>query len=211
MQYSDWQNIDWNKIDRNVDALDYSYIFQVCRNIESQGENTNFTAYNRSKLLEYFQRVPDCRAILEIGVNNNPDNLTSTSVFLSNKKDDTIYIGVDIEDKSNLNNEHKNIYTLQYRSENINTVMNFAKYKGVKQFDFIFIDGWHSVEQVQKELAYAEYLSPRGIIGFHDVNHHPGPIYALQNLDKNIWNIDIHRSPTDNVMYDFGVAFIWRK
>ncbi len=89
--------------------------------------------------------------------------------------------------------------------------MAYVNSLGVSQFDFIFLDGWHSVNAVQKEMEYAEFLAPGGIIGFHDVNHHPGPIYALQNLDPNVWNIEIFRSEDGNPMNDFGVAFISKK
>lgn len=211
MEYSDWPSIIWETVDRRADALDYEYIFRVVRNIEARGENTNFSAYDRQKLLEQYRRLTNCKAILEIGVNNNPDNLTSTSVFLANKTDDMIYIGVDIEDKSSLNNDSRNIYTFQQHSENIDAVMNFARSKGVEQFDFIFLDGWHSVEQVINEMKYAEFLAPGGIIGFHDVNHHPGPVYMLQTLDPNVWNIEIYRSEDGDPMNDFGVAFISKK
>jgi predicted O-methyltransferase YrrM len=211
MEYSDWPNINWETVDRRADCFDYEYIFRVVNNIRARGENTDFSSYDRQKLLEQFRKVIGRKAILEIGVDNNPDNLTSTSVFLDNKANDMVYIGVDINDKSNLNDDEKNIFTLIENSENMDSVIAFANSKGVTEFDFIFLDGWHSVDMVQKELRYAEYLAPGGIIGFHDINHHPGPIYALQNLDTNIWNIEYFRSEDGDPMNDFGVAFISKK
>jgi len=193
--------------DRNVDALDYKKIEEVGSNM---GENTNFSSDNRKYLLEYFNKVENCKCILEIGVQNNEDkDSTSTSVFLKNKKDDTIYIGVDIEDKSYLNNPDKNIYTIQTGSENIQEVMNFVRSKGIDKIDFLFIDGWHSINQCIIEFeGYTPYLSNEGIVGVHDTTYHPGPRWLVEKTDKNIWNIAEHRGKENA---DFGISFIWRK
>lgn len=202
--------IDWNRIDPDADCHDYPLMHQICRNIESRGEWTNFTSYDRYNLLMHFKKVKDCKVILEIGVENNPNHLTSTSVFLANKDDDTKYFGVDLNDKSSIRNEEKNIFTIQTRSENIDEVMAYLNSKGVNEIDFLFIDGWHSINQVIKEFEYTKWLSPNGIVGFHDTNHHPGPKYFLEQvIDRNAW--EVVECPGDNPLYDFGVAFAWRK
>ena len=193
--------IDWSRIDPDADCHDYPLMHQICRNIESRGEWTNFTSYDRYNLLKHFMKVKDCKSILEIGVENNPNHLTSTSVFLGSKDDNTKYFGVDIEE---------NIFTIQTRSENIDEVMAYLNSKGVTEIDFLFIDGWHSINQVIKEFEYTKWLSPNGIVGFHDTNHHPGPKYFLEQvIDRNVW--EVVECPGDNPMYDFGVAFAWRK
>lgn len=38
---------------------------------------------------------------------------SSTKVFLENKRPQDVYVGIDIEDKSSLNDLSRNIYTLQ--------------------------------------------------------------------------------------------------
>ena len=81
-----------------------------------------FTLDNRDALIERFLKVRDnCRAILEIGVHrpswNDPIGaFTSTSALLNNKLSETIYIGIDQDDKSFLNNIEKNVYTIQNNS-----------------------------------------------------------------------------------------------
>jgi hypothetical protein len=81
-----------------------------------------FTLDNRDALIERFLKVRDnCRAILEIGVHrpswNDPIGaFTSTSALLNNKLSETIYIGIDQDDKSFLNNSEKNVHTIQNNS-----------------------------------------------------------------------------------------------
>jgi hypothetical protein len=200
---------NWDQVDRDADCHNYDLMHQICRNIESRGEMTNFTSHDRYHLLQYFKKVKDCKVILEIGVENNPNHLTSTSVFLGNKDDETCYFGVDIEDKSSIRNEEKNIFTIQTRAENMDEVMAYLNSKGHTEIDFLFIDGWHSINQVIKEFEYTKYLSKGGIVGFHDTNHHPGPKYFLETIDRDVWEV-AEFSGTDP-MFDFGVGFVWRK
>lgn len=200
---------NWDNVDRDADAIDYGTIVNVIENI-NKTERTDFTQYDRDKLKEYFLKVKDCKAILEIGVENNPQSRTSTSVFLGNKKDSTFYFGVDIDDRAYLRNESKNIHTIQTRSENIDEVMAYLNSKGVTEIDFLFIDGWHSINQVIKEFEYTKWLSPKGIVGFHDINHHPGPKYFLEQvIDRSVW--EVVECNGEDYMSDFGIGFAWRK
>lgn len=165
-----------------------------------------FSDRNREELTKHFMKIKDnCEAILEIGVCRNNDR-SSTYSFLNNKNDDTVYIGIDIQDKSFLNNEEKNIHTMKVNSSNFQDVINFAKSKGVEKFDFIFIDGWHSINQVIDDWRYTELLSEGGIVGFHDVTRHPGPFYFFENLNTDKWETTGNLSPEDN-----GIGFCWKK
>lgn len=161
---------------------------------------------NRDAITERFLRVRDnCRAVLEIGIYRNGDESTTTC-FLNNKKQDTIYLGVDIDDRSKINDSSKNVYTLREDSSNINSVMSYAKSLGIEEFDFIFIDGDHSLSQVLKDWEYTTYLSKNGIVGMHDTSYHPGPTRFISHLNTDKWHVEVNVCPCDN-----GVGFAWRK
>jgi predicted O-methyltransferase YrrM len=162
---------------------------------------------NAEALKEFFLKVQDrCPAILEIGVNRINNGATTTGVILDNKHPDTIYVGIDLDDKSFLNDASKNIHTIRANSFSVED--NIAKIKelGVTEFGFIFIDGWHSINAVITEWEYTALLSPYGIVGFHDTTQHPGPYYFVKALNKDIWNVE------ENVcLQDHGVGFAWPK
>lgn len=162
---------------------------------------------NCAALKERLLRVRDnCQAILEIGVNRESNKETTTSIILDNKHPDTIYIGIDILDKSYLNDPSKNIYTIQASSMEVES--NIAKILelGIKEFGFIFIDGWHSINAVLTEWEYTSLLAPHGIVGFHDTTVHPGPNYFINALNKDKWNVEENVCPND-----WGIGFAWRK
>lgn len=161
---------------------------------------------NRDAITERFLRVRDhCRAVLEIGIYRNGDESTTTC-FLNNKNQDTIYLGIDVDDRSSINDPSKNVYTLREDSSNITSVMNYARSLGIEQFDFIFIDGDHSLSQVLKDWEYTAYLSKNGIVGMHDTSYHPGPTRFMSHLNRDRWQVEVNVCPCDN-----GVGFAWRK
>jgi hypothetical protein len=163
------------------------------------------TVANRNDLTFHFLKVRDnAKAILEIGVARNGDD-SAVHRFLRDKNDDTIYVGIDLDDKSYLDNPAKNIYTIRGSSSDIDANIEKMKSWGVDQFDFIFIDGLHSINQVVTDWEYTKLLSPTGIVGLHDVSEHPGPYHFVRNLNTDIWNVEI-LCPTD-----WGIAFVWRK
>lgn len=167
---------------------------------------------NIHALREQFMRVRDgCRAILEIGVNHNatPTPMTSTNLFLSTKKKETVYLGVDLNDKSYLNSPQDNVFTMMGDSSLIGDVMTNASSLGITEFDFIFIDGWHSINQVMREWEYTHWLGPRGIVGFHDTAVHPGPALFVQHLDRTRW--DVLENCCGFSHHDFGIGFAWQK
>lgn len=166
------------------------------------------TIEDRTALKEQFLKIRDnCRAILEIGISRNGTN-SFTQVFLENKKDDTIYVGIDIDDKTYLNNLELNIHTIQSSSSNYDHCMNIIKSLGVVEFDFIFIDGWHSINQVLLDWEYTNILSTSGIVGLHDTAYHPGPKNFVKAVDTNKWNVVPNAITHPN---DWGIGFITRK
>ena len=177
-----------------------------------EGYIVTMTRCNLQALSDHYALVADgCRAILEIGVDHNstPTAMTSTNFFLNNKKKSTVYLGVDINDKSYLDDPENNVYTIRADSSNIDAVMNKARAIRVSQFDFIFIDGWHSINQVMKEWEYTAWLSDRGVVGMHDTSVHPGPNLFMKNLDRSQWNVVENSCALDS--NDFGIGFAWKK
>jgi hypothetical protein len=163
------------------------------------------TEANRFALTQRFLRVKNAaQSILEIGVCRNGAE-SFTHCFLNNKKKETIYVGIDLEDKSFLNNLQNNIYTIKSDSSNYEENMKSMKLIGVTQFDFIFIDGWHSINQCLRDWEYTTLLSEHGIVGFHDVSYHPGPYQFIRALNKDIWVVEENVCPDD-----YGIGFAWK-
>lgn len=165
-----------------------------------------FSEMNKFYMKKYFNSIKNnCKSILEIGVHrNNRDS--STYIFLDNKKEDTFYFGIDIEDKSFLDNKKKNIFTLKTDSSNIDEIMKFVRSKGVKEFDFIFIDGDHSINQFLKDWRFTEFLSEDGIVALHDTNCHAGPFLFTEHLNTDKWNLE--KLCSQSILCDWGISFI---
>jgi predicted O-methyltransferase YrrM len=178
----------------------------ISRETHHDYPHDEFTSCNRSQLLEKFLKVRDhAKAVLEIGVCRNNDK-SSTHVFLQNKKPDTVYIGIDLNDKSFLHELGPNIHTFAADSSKIDANMDRAKELGVEQFDFILIDGLHSINQVYKDWEYTRWLAPGGIVAFHDTAEHPGPFLFVRNLNTEKWNVEVNNCPGD-----WGIGFAWQK
>ena len=139
------------------------------------------------------------KSILEIGVNQ----FGFTRTWLDNKKDDTTYVGIDIGDRSYLNNPDKLTWTIQDTSSNY--ASNVARFNsfGITEFDFIYIDGYHSINQVLADWEYTRLLAPGGIVGLHDTNYHPGPQLFTTAIDRDKWEIE-NIAPKN----DWGVVFV---
>lgn len=142
-----------------------------------------------------------CKCILEIGVDRNKKQ-SSTSVLLSNKKKHTIYLGVDIVDKSYLDNDKENIYTIKTSSFNRQLVIDKLQRVGCDKINLIFIDGNHSVNGIINDWHYVKLLSDHGIILLHDINVHPGPKLILDAIDETIFD----KEKYFEVKNDWGMA-----
>lgn len=178
----------------------------VTRETRHAYPHDEFTNCNREALLEKFLQIKnDCKAILEIGVCRNSEK-SSTYVFLNNKLPETKYVGIDISDKSFLNNDTNHVYTIRASSSDFDDNMKKINDLGINEFDFIFIDGWHSINQVLKDWEYTKFLSSKGIVGFHDTAEHPGPFLFVRNLKTDKWNVEVNLCPDD-----WGIGFAWRK
>ena len=137
------------------------------------------------------------KTFLEIGVCRN-GTYSSTHTISRNLPEDGIYLGVDIEDKTYLNNSKRGIYTIKTSSSNYDEVYSLLNNLGVASLDFIFIDGWHSINQVLDDWQYTTMLSDGGVVAFHDTTSHPGPHFFMKNLDKTKWYVMENLCPKDH-------------
>lgn len=141
------------------------------------------------KILSHTVLLSKPKTVVEIGV-SRPTNIyeqTSTKVFLENLGEESVYVGIDIDDKSHLETK-PNIHTIRSRSENYTLIEEKFLGIGIENVDFLFIDGWHSVNQVIDEFWYVDrWMKSGGVIGFHDTNFHPGPNSVIKTLNPNIF------------------------
>ena len=166
-----------------------------------------FSEDNQRWLKHYLLQVPDARCVVEIGVQRNPLPESSTGILLSHKPAHAVYIGIDIENKSHLNDPANHIHTLQMDSSDRSAVYALMDSLGVPGIDFLFIDGWHSVRQCVTDWQYTERLSPQGTVMMHDTNVHPGPVCVFEAIDEA--HFEKTKLCTDGP--DWGISVIRRK
>jgi hypothetical protein len=143
--------------------------------------------------------------IMEIGVNRNGDG-SFTQALLSNKPDQIKYLGVDLDDKSYLNDTNKNIYTIKANSYDQRAVRDYLNVIGIDKLSILFIDGDHSVNTVINDWLYSDLLSDNGIVMFHDTSGHPGPTILVEYIDANIYRVEKHFENQD----DYGLAIAYK-
>jgi hypothetical protein len=173
-----------------------------------------FSSSNQQILKKHFLELrskKDKLVILEIGVARLTTNLydhTSTTIFLNEKRDTDIYIGIDINDKSFLDNPAKNIHTIKSPSERVDEILALVKSTyNVDQIDCLMIDGWHSINQCYAEWNYTKILSKDGIVIMHDTNCHPGPYFLVKSIDERVF--DVYKYLSD--IQDWGISVAVRK
>jgi hypothetical protein len=194
--------------DDNQGAMEHPYGYGY-KGIDENGNeiyDVEFSYCNRYHLLEQFNKVRNhAKAILEIGVGRNGEG-SSCYVFITNKKKETIYIGIDLSDKTFLNDQENNVYTIQNDSINYDENLKIFKQIGVEKFDFIHIDGMHTINGMIWDWEYTNLLSDNGIVAIHDVSDHYGPRRFVENIDTSKWNVIFNACPEDH-----GIAFAWMK
>lgn len=167
-----------------------------------------FSIDNQEILKKYLTEMKEKKeklSIVEIGVNRNGYVVSSTSIFLDNKRDTDIYLGIDIEDKSILNNPDKNIFTIKSPSQNTESIFNYLKQIDINEIDILMIDGYHSINQVYFEWEnYTPLLSSNGIVIIHDTNSHPGPYFLVKSI--NTEQYDVYKYLSDVVDWGISVA-----
>lgn len=145
------------------------------------------------------------RAVMEIGVNRNGERSMSR-VLMDERPKGSFYLGVDIDDKSYLNDPDANTWTLMADSTDQAKVRDFIRSKGVDELDLLFIDGYHSVNMCINDWRYANLLSRNGIVILHDTNSHPGPIALFEAIRDDMFSKQRLCAGTS----DNGIAVIQR-
>jgi len=170
-----------------------------------------FSECNQKVVADTFETIKStAKCIVEIGVSRNPDySKTSTSVFLSNKSKDCHYIGIDLDDKSSLNDVENNIHTLKIDSSAHIFVFELMDQLGIDKIDLLMIDGWHSVNQCLSDWQYTSRLSDSGIVIMHDTNFHPGPSLLFEAIDGGLYEKEKFCNNPD--IMDWGISVVRRK
>lgn len=141
--------------------------------------------------------------IMEIGVCRNGER--SFTHVLLNKHPESKYIGIDLDDKSFLNDPDKYILTIQTDSLNQDGIRQALKDFSMIPLSILFIDGWHSVNMTINDWRYAEFVHKGGYIIMHDAHLHPGPQLLLQAIDRSKFDVKI---PLEYIPGNFGIAII---
>lgn len=141
--------------------------------------------------------------IMEIGINRN--GTRSFTHVLLNKHVESKYLGIDIDDRSSLNNPPSNIHTLRTDSANQELIRQTLNQLGMKELSILFIDGWHSVNMCINDWKYSDLVVPGGYVIFHDVHMHPGPNVFMDAIDPKKYSVSI---PLKNQPghYSIGIA-----
>lgn len=126
-------------------------------------------------------------AILEIGVNRNGERSMSR-ILMDERPAQCHYLGVDIDDKSYLDDPERLTYTIQCSSSEQARVRDKLRSIGVGILDLLFIDGWHSVNQCVNDWRYSDMLSDNGAVILHDTNSHPGCVALFDAVDENLYD-----------------------
>ena len=193
------RDIRFNTSDDDDDGP-FGYLRHIPKNVIEEFGECNHNALSAA--------IAECggkfRYALEIGVCRNQDR-SSTHTIIRHLKNttDSIYLGVDLDDKSFLDNKELGVHTIRENSSNYDVIVNKLTSLGVEELDFILIDGWHSINQVLLDWEYTRLLRKGGVVAFHDVTSHPGPFFFVRNIDQRKWRVVQNLCPMDN---GFGYA-----
>lgn len=185
---------------------DTDFPFYTFNTTGVQWTNREFSVDDQRVLQEHIQSLlstKDRLVIVEIGVHRNPYEDSSTGTILQNKRDQDIYIGIDIEDKSFLQSVEKNIYILRTDSKNFSLVKSLLEQLNCSSIDLFMVDGWHSLNQVYTEWElYTPMMSKGGKVIFHDTNAHPGPYFVTKSIDTTMYHVQKYL----NDIQDWGIT-----
>ncbi len=168
----------------------------------AQKVQTEMTPMNLAKVSEFFGRLKDPKLIVEIGVMRNPDIPNVTKTLLDAKPTDCAYFGIDIENREYVRNYGTNVHVCQIdsgKTEEIKSALAMFE----TPIDFLFIDGWHTITQVGKELDLVSCVRKGGIIGLHDIAVHTGPNTWMDAFDPT--KFEVHRFYAEG---DWGIGFL---
>lgn len=167
----------WSKIDGNSDA-NLRSLKQIISNIHLKN-------------------------IVEIGIYR--DNRSFTNILLNNKSKDGIYCGIDIDDKSSLNDIENNIYTLQCNSWDQGIIRTYLSKIGIEEVSLLLIDGFHGIDNVINDWMYSDLVKVGGVVVLHDTNYHPSSL-IVDAIDTEFYLIDKHCITN----YDWGLTAAYK-
>ena len=148
--------------------------------------------------------IPYREFVVEIGVDRNGPK-SFTHVFVE-KPETCYYLGIDLADKSYLDNSGKRIHTIRGDSSNTLPLVRFMAEHSLNGIDLVLIDGWHSVNQVLRDWRYSDWVRVGGAVVFHDTNAHPGPFLVFDAIDELCWQ----KEKFFENERDYGMAVAWR-
>ena len=155
--------------------------------IAPNGVQIEMSDRNLTLIKETVKGMNNPSRILEIGVHRNEDR-SSTTVLLRHKNPETYYFGVDVEDKSYLDDRGKRISTIRRSSSDYMDVLNWMyEISFGYSLDILLIDGWHSINQCLRDWRYAHLVKPMGYVILHDTNYHLGPASLFDAIDSNLF------------------------
>lgn len=145
------------------------------------------------------------KACMDIGVARNGERSMSHR-YINLKPPGSVYVGVDLNDKSFLDDPANNVWTIMANSHEQDKIRSFLKEKGVEKLDVLAIDGWHSINTTMNDWRYTDLLSEHGVVIVHDTNHHPGDIALCEAVDEDLFEINRHCTSNDS-----GITVFRRK
>jgi hypothetical protein len=149
------------------------------------GISNEISDANKEALDDILRKV-NVKNVIEIGISHN-DTRSFTTQLLYAKKG--IYCGIDIEDKTFLNDDLNRVYTIKANSHDQSTIRSYLNTIGLKKCSVLFIDGWHSVNTVINDWKYTDLLDDNGVVIFHDTNYHPGPNLVIDAIDRSMYRV----------------------
>ena len=147
--------------------------------------STEISDANKEALDDILRKV-NVKNVIEIGVARNNARSFTTQLLYAKKG---IYCGIDIEDKTFLNDSLNRVYTIRANSHDQSTIRSYLNTIGLKKCSVLFIDGWHSVDTVINDWKYTDLLDDNGVVIFHDTNYHPGPHLIIEAIDRSMYRV----------------------
>lgn len=201
---------------RMFTRLDKGFGLPLCQK-SNQGRNEPLVHTGQSVRKSHIDLIkesisPDTMSILEIGVNLYKKPLISTTTMILEEKDNTcVYLGVDINDKSYLNDPNKNIHTMLIDSICRHEIRKRLLELEVLTVDLLLIDGDHSISMTVNDWCFVEFLSPFGIVILHDTNIHIGPRSVFDAIDEiSFEKFKIGTGMTSGKFTDYGIGIARR-
>lgn len=172
------------KLTNHLNDVDYS----LPGGHEHTPDNSKLELRLVKLISKYFKNTPV--NIMEIGVSRFPET-SFTKVLLETKHPKSKYLGVDLDDKTSLNDDSKHIYTIKTSSEEQEIVRKKLESLNMTNLSILLIDGYHSVDIAFNDWKYTDLLVKGGYVLIHDVHWHPGPRMLVEAIDETKYDVHV--------------------